>query len=193
MKAPVTDQEQSRLAALRDYRILDTPAEPEFDRLTRLAARIFKTPIVLISLVDENRQWFKSCYGLQVQETSRDLSFCAHAILSTEPLCISDAQQDPRFKNNPLVTGTPGIRFYVGAPLIAPGGHRLGTLCLIDTVPHPELDLDGRMMLEALAAMAVEELELRRTTRKLSETEAALRKTVSELEEQRVQAERASK
>ncbi len=91
------------------------------------------------------------------------------------------------------MTGTPGIRFYVGAPLIAPGGHRLGTLCLIDTVPHPELDLDGRTMLEALAAMAVEELELRRTTRKLSETEAALRKTVSELEEQRVQAERASK
>ena len=170
MRAPVSDGEESRLAALRDYGILDTSAEPEFDRLTRLAAKIFKTPIVLISLVDENRQWFKSCYGLQVQETSRDHSFCAHAILSNEPLSIPDAQADPRFKDNPLVTGTPGIRFYIGAPLIAPGGHRLGTLCLIDTIPHPGLDLDGRLMLEDLAAMAVEELELRRTTRKLSET-----------------------
>ncbi|MBV8828453.1 MAG: GAF domain-containing sensor histidine kinase [Acidobacteriaceae bacterium] len=193
MKTPIGEGEESRLAALRDYGVLDTPAEPEFDRLTRLAARIFRTPVVLLSLVDENRQWFKSCYGLPFQETSRDHSFCAHAILSNEPLSIPDALEDPRFKDNPLVTGSPGIRFYIGAPLIAPGGHRLGTLCLIDTVPHPRLDAEGQLMLQDLAAMAVEELELRRTTRKLSEAERMLRRMIVELEEQRSHAERASK
>jgi two-component system, sensor histidine kinase len=192
MKAPVPSDEEDRLAALREYAVLDTPPEAEFDRLTRLAARLFQVPIVLLTLVDVNRQWFKSCYGLHLSETSRDASFCAHAILSENPLIIPDTHQDPRFSDNPLVTGEPGIRFYAGAPLLAKG-QRLGTLCLIDTVPHSGLNAERIALLQDLAAMGVEELELRRTTRKLLETEALLRESVRELEQQRQYAEEGSR
>lgn len=134
--APIPNNEPARLATLRALRLLDSPSEERFDRLTRVARRLFKAPIALVSLIDENRQWFKSCIGLNVAETSRDISFCGHAILHDDVLVIPDARNDARFYDNPLVTGAPGIRFYAGQPLTAPNGSKLGTLCVIDT--HPE-------------------------------------------------------
>jgi GAF domain-containing protein len=175
--APVPPDENSRLRVLRQYSAIDTPPDPAFDRLTRLAAGIFDMPIVLLSLLDENRQWFKSCYGFNPSETGRASSFCAHTILPKEPLIIPDALSDPRFSDNPFVTGEPRIRFYAGAPLIAMEGYRLGTLCLIDRLPRPPLDGKQTRMLEDMAAMAVEELELRRLTLRLSEAEAQLRES----------------
>ena len=132
MKAPDTPQhEATRLIALRSLRILDTPAEERFDRLTRLAKRIFDAPIALISLVDENRQWFKSSVGLSINETSREISFCGHTILGNEVLIINDTTQDVRFADNPLVLREPCIRFYAGCPLRFVDGSRLGTLSLL--------------------------------------------------------------
>ncbi len=116
--------------------MLDTPAEERFDRYTRLARRLFGVPIALVSLVDENRQWFKSKQGLAAPETGRDISFCGHAIVQTETLVVEDAAADPRFHDNPLVTGDPKIRFYAGYPLRTPGGLALGTLCIIDREPR---------------------------------------------------------
>lgn len=127
---PVNEQE--RLSSLRSLQILDTPSEERFDRVTRMAMRLFGVPIALVSLVDENRQWFKSCFGLDVSETERRISFCGHAILQNDTLVIEDATQDERFHDNPLVTGEAGIRFYAGHPLRNMSGHGLGTLCIID-------------------------------------------------------------
>jgi diguanylate cyclase (GGDEF)-like protein len=155
--APIPENEPARLATLRTLRILDTPAEERFDRLTRLARRVFDVPIALVSLIDENRQWFKSCAGLGAQETARDISFCGHAIMSDEVLMIPDARADGRFHDNPLVTGDPGIRFYAGQPLTVPSGTRLGTLCLIDTRPR-ELDGDALGLLRDLAHIAEQEI-----------------------------------
>lgn len=128
--------EEARLATLRGLNILDTPPEERFDRITRIAQRVFDTPIALVSLIDSNRQWFKSCQGLDASETPRSISFCGHAILSSEAFVIPDAVLDPRFADNPLVTGAPHIRFYAGQPLKAINGSRLGTLCIVDRKPH---------------------------------------------------------
>lgn len=133
---PKPDDEAERLEALQALRVLDTPAEERFDRVTRMARRLFDVPIALVSLVDADRQWFKSCIGLGSSETSRDVSFCGHAILRDACFIVEDAQQDLRFADNPLVTGPPHVRFYAGWPLRAPGGARIGTLCLIDTRPR---------------------------------------------------------
>lgn len=149
--------EQHRLSTLRAYNILDTLPEERFDRLTRLARRLFNVPIAVVSLVDMNRQWFKSCQGLAVQETPRDVSFCGHAILEDGIMEVPDAQHDARFHDNPLVLGEPGIRFYAGCPLVVPDGVKLGTLCLLDTVPH-RLNEEDRMLLRDLAAMAEQEI-----------------------------------
>ncbi len=173
--APRPLDEEARLSALRAYDILDTAPEPAFDRLTRLSARLFNVPIALVSLVDHNRQWFKSCYGLGSFESSRDSSFCAHAILADEPLVIPDAALDDRFADNPLVAGEPHIRFYAGAPITSSQGYRLGTVCIIDSEPHPDLSLDDRTTLRDLAALASEELELRNNVRRLSRLEQSLR------------------
>jgi GAF domain-containing protein len=134
-KYPVPENEKRRLKALRDYEILDSLSEVEFDRITELASLICDVPISLISLIDENRQWFKSKVGLGVNETSRDLAFCAYAIMDTDILEVEDATKDDRFKNNDLVTSDPNIRFYAGYPLIDLKGYALGTLCVIDRKP----------------------------------------------------------
>ncbi len=161
MLAALPETEAVRLQILRDYDILDTLPEIEFDDFTLLAAQICGTPIALISLIDEERQWFKSRLGLDVPETCRDAAFCAHALHHTEVFLVPDAQKDPRFYDNPLVTSEPFIRFYAGAPLLTAGGHALGTLCVIDREPRT-LSVAQQNALQALARQIIARLELRR-------------------------------
>jgi GAF domain-containing protein len=134
--------EVERVAALHAARILDSAPEETFDRITRLAAQLLKVPVVLISLVDSDRQWFKSRHGLDTTETPRNISFCGHALLGSDAFVINDALADPRFTDNPLVTGPPYIRFYAGMPLRSIEGHTLGTLCCIDRVPRSLADAE---------------------------------------------------
>ncbi|WP_045593757.1 GGDEF domain-containing protein [Vibrio vulnificus] len=151
------DNEPQRIADLHSLHILDTAAEERFDRVTRIARRLFDVPIALVSLVDEDRQWFKSCFGLNASETPRDISFCGHAILGTDTLIVGDASLDARFADNPLVTGEPHIRFYAGVPLMFEHSSCLGTLCIIDSKPRT-LNEDERLDLIDLAKMAEREL-----------------------------------
>lgn len=166
--APLPKNEVKRLKILWQYDVLDTVPEEVFDDLTDLAAHICEAPVAMISLVDENRQWFKSRVGMSVKETSRDISFCAHAILNDDLLVISDATKDPRFSDNPLVTGPQKIRFYAGAPLVTPDGHALGTLCVLDRQPR-KLRPEQRNALSVLAHHVVTQLELRRHARELAD------------------------
>ena len=149
--------EARRLRALLALRILDTPPEERFDRITRMAAQLFDVPMSAISMIDANRQWFKSRHGLGVSETSRSASFCGHAILEPGVFHVADASQDERFVDNPLVTGDPNIRFYAGVPLHASGGEAVGTLCLLDTQPREFSDTD-RALLDELARWAQDAL-----------------------------------
>ncbi|MDQ5853819.1 MAG: PAS domain S-box protein [Chloroflexota bacterium] len=178
MPAPLPPDERERLAALRRYAILDTPPEPAFDRITSLATQTFAVPIALVSLVDQGREWIKSAAGVDPHDVTRDLSFCAHTILSDEVMLVPDARQDPRFVDNPFVTGSPGIRFYAAAPLKTPDGMNVGALCLIDRVPR-ELADDQVAMLVHLAAIVVDELELRLSAVQLKQ-EIAEREHVAE-------------
>jgi GAF domain-containing protein len=155
--AAIPDNEGERLAALRALLILDTPPEQRFDRIVEFAAEQLEMPIVLLSLVDANRQWFKSRVGLDACETDRRSSFCAHAIHSDEVLIVPDTLHDPRFSDNPLVTGAPFIRFYAGAPLQTQPGLRVGTLCLIDSRPR-SLDATDLAILRSLCELARSEL-----------------------------------
>ncbi len=141
IRAPMPENEEARLVALKQLDILDSEPEERFDRITRIASESFDVPIALVSLIDCDRQWFKSCIGLKVQETPRDQALCAHAILDDQVLIVPDTFLDPRFADNPLVTGEPRVRFYAGCPLRLPDGTRIGTLCLIDSRPRR---LDGR-------------------------------------------------
>ncbi len=155
-----------RLRELGSYGILDTAPERAFDRITRLATRIFRTPIAAVNFIADQRQWLKSCVGLSLTETSREVSICAFAILSPDVMVIPDAREDPRFQTNPFVAGQGGVRFYAGAPLITPRGHQLGTLCVVDTKPRPEgLSEEEKSTLADLAAIVMDELELRTTDR----------------------------
>jgi GAF domain-containing protein len=158
MQAPaLPDNEAERLAALYALLILDTPPEQRFDKIVGFAASEFDVPIALISLIDRERQWFKASIGLDVCETGRDISFCGHAILARDIMVVPDALEDPRFADNPLVTGEPGILFYAGAPLVLPSGAALGTLCLIDRRPRT-LDAMELGILATLRDLAVLEL-----------------------------------
>jgi len=134
--APQPPDESERLRALRELLLLDSPPEEKYDRIVRFAVEQLDVPIALVSLVDDDRQWFKARQGLDVQETSRDIAFCAHAILQPDVFVVEDAALDERFADNPLVTGGPKVRFYAGAPLNAPGGERIGTLCVLDQKPR---------------------------------------------------------
>lgn len=157
MKTPdIPPDEDARLAELRSLNVLDTIAEERFDRLTRMARRLFGVDVALVSLVDENRQWFKSCAGMELSETPRDISFCGHAILGDGAFVIPDALQDERFADNPLVAGPPHVRFYAGCPLRGPGGRKLGTLCIIDSKPRAFSDEDVEMLVD-LALMVERE------------------------------------
>lgn len=157
IKAPIPDNEDDRLHALRQLLILDTPPEERFDRIVSFAAQEFDVPIALITLVDAERQWFKAGVGIDICETSRDVSFCGHAIMSNDTMVIADATQDHRFSDNPFVLEAPQVRFYAGAPLTLPSGQNVGTLCLIDSTPRT-MDAVGLAILASLRDLAVEEL-----------------------------------
>lgn len=172
--------EVERLRALRELEILDTLPEAAIDRVTRLAAQIVGVPIALVSLVDDDRQWFKSRVGLEAAETPRDLAFCSHAILNTEVLVVGDARNDVRFADNPLVTGPPDIRFYAGAPLMLTDDIRLGTLCAIDTRPR-ELSPEEAGVLSDLAAVVVDEFRLRKSLETQREASVELEARAEEL------------
>ena len=167
MKASIPTREADRLEALRQYNILDTPAEPGYDDITTLAAFICDVPIALISLVDADRQWFKAKVGIDLSETCRDVSFCAHAILDDQIMIVNDALQDDRFADNPLVNDSPGIRFYAGVPLINPQGYPLGTLCIIDRRPR-DLSEAQQVAMKSLARQVVKQLELQRISAQLA-------------------------
>ncbi|MCA1992786.1 MAG: PAS domain S-box protein [Coleofasciculus sp. S288] len=172
--APLPANEAERLEALRRYKILDTPPEAAFDRITSLAARLFDMPIALVSLVDESRAWFKSCYGFDLREVQRDATICSLTLLSDEVLVIPDTRQDERLICNPFVQNEPSLRFYAGAPLLTQDGFNLGTLCLLDTKPRDALTDEQTATLADLAAMVVDELELRLAARKIAQIDAAL-------------------
>jgi GAF domain-containing protein len=156
--APIPENEAARLEAVHGLRLLDTPPEEQFDRITRLATRVFRAPISTITLVDEKREWFKSCQGLDAKEGDRAISFCGHAMLADDVFIIPDTLKDPRFADNPMVVGEPHIRFYAGVAVKDALGHRLGVLCIKDRVSR-DLSEDDRAILRDLAAWV--ELEFR--------------------------------
>ena len=174
MNAPLLPNESARLDALHACGVLDTGPEAEFDAITRVAARLCGTPIALVSLVDETRQWFKSRIGMEVSETPRDISFCGHAIAQPGPFIVPDALKDVRFSGNPLVTSGPQIRFYCGIPLMS-DGLGLGSLCVMDTVPR-ELTADQMEILAVLGEAVVTHLKLKRAERLLSDYRQHTRK-----------------
>ena len=177
----MVNDETARLAALRRYRILDTEPEQAFDDLTLLAAQVCETPIALITLLDEKRQWFKSRLGTSATETARSVAFCAHTIQQDDMFVVPDTLADERFRENPLVVGEPRVRFYIGASLVTHDGHALGSLCVLDRVPRT-LTAEQQAALDALRRQAVAQLELRLNIDELAQ---ALRKRDHAGEEQR--------
>ncbi len=177
---PLPSNEETRLADLQAHRILDTLPEQAYDDITRLAAQICDTPIALVSFVDDNRQWFKSRIGVDFSETSREVAFCAHAIVDQESLfVVPDATIDTRFAANPMVTADPKIRFYAGAPLVTESGHAVGTLCVMDRKPRL-LTTDQRRALEALARQVVSQLSLRQALFHIHEQQRQLQEAMQQ-------------
>jgi GAF domain-containing protein len=192
MNSPTLSTDAARLAALDRYAILDTEPEQSFDDLVILASHVCKTPMALLSLIDDHRQWFKSTVGVQVKETPLELSICAHAIQQQDLFIIPDTLKDPRFRENPLVQGEPHIRFYAGAPLITEDGFALGTLCVVDREPR-ELDADQQSALGSLRQLALRQMELRKNLQLLKDAlndrtreEHAREKELKRLEEKLV-------
>ncbi|QMW03998.1 GAF domain-containing protein [Spirosoma foliorum] len=176
-------EENNRLDSLRSYDILDSLPEQDYDDLTRLASEICQTPIALISLIDDKRQWFKSNHGLDVRETPRDYAFCAHGILNpNEPLIVPDSREDERFIGNPLVTGDPHVIFYAGVPLVNQEGYPLGSLCVIDNTPN-QLSESQLSALKTLAKQVVNMLELRKKNKALETLKRLLEERNAELEQ----------
>ena len=175
IKSPIPENEAARLRALRSYQILDTPSEQEYDDITLLASQICGTPIATITLVDGERQWFKSKIGIDIAETPRDIAFCAFAIMPGTPqtLVIEDTTKDERFFDNPMVTSDPNIRFYAGAPLLTPDNYAIGTLCVIDSEAR-QLTEAQLQSLQALARQLTVKLELRRMSFLLQESNKQL-------------------
>lgn len=173
---PGPDNELARLDALYQYRILDTPPEQAFDDLTVLAAQICEAPIALITLLDADRQWFKSKLGLNLHETSRDLSFCAYTVLKPESIfTIPDLARDERFANHPFVSSYPRIRFYAGAPIVVPGGYALGAIEVLDRTPR-DLNAEQLSVLKILGRQAAALLELRKHMMDLAQTTSERKK-----------------
>jgi GAF domain-containing protein len=168
MAAPSATTEAARIAALNGYAILDSEPEEAFDDLVLLAAHICRTPMAMLSLVDDHRQWFKSKVGVKVQETPKDISICAHAIEQHDLYIIPDTCKDPQFRENPLVVGEPRIRFYAGAPLVNEDGFALGTLCVVDREPR-QLDDEQKEALNALSRLALRQMELRKNLQLLKD------------------------
>lgn len=156
-KPAIPPDEKTRIDTLRALNILDSSPQERFDRIARLAKRMFGVPVALVSLIDADRQWFLSSFGLDAKETSRDISFCGHAILGDEIFTVPDAALDPRFEDNPLVTDSPNIRFYAGCPISVPNGSKLGTICLIDQSPR-EFNDEDKELLRDLARMVEQEV-----------------------------------
>jgi signal transduction histidine kinase len=178
MKADIPVNENIRLADLYQYNILDTPEEEEFDQLVKLASRICNVPISLVSLIDAERQWFKARLGMAEEETPRDTSFCSHGILNGDFFMVPDATNDGRFANNPMVTGSHGIRFYAGVPLTTQAGNNLGMLCVKDTVPR-NLTTEQQEALMMLGKQVVKQLELRLKNQQLERITEAQRRIIS--------------
>jgi two-component system, NtrC family, sensor kinase len=169
--APIPENEELRLTALREYDILDTPPEASFDRITRLACRLLNVPMSVVSLVDKERQWFKSCVGIDVTETPRSPSFCSYTILSDQVLNVPDATQDPRFYDSALVTGSPFLRFYLGIPLRSSSGFNIGSFCAMS--PEPRTILESELVVaRELAAIVSTELELKLALKHLRQNHA---------------------
>jgi phosphoserine phosphatase RsbU/P len=158
LKPPIPDDEKERLASLYALNLLDCDPEERFDRLSSLTSALFQVPIAYLSLVDANRQWYLSCFGMPAGETDRSVSFCGYAILGDQALVIPDAKEDARFQDNPLVTGAPNIRFYAGQPLRSPDGRKVGTLCLVDTAPRSTFGDSERERLAEMGKLAEREL-----------------------------------
>jgi diguanylate cyclase (GGDEF)-like protein len=192
LKAPLPENEETRIQALREHAILDTIEEQTFIDIAKLASFICEAPIALMSLVDTDRQWFKARVGLQATQTPREHAFCAHAILRPqEVMVVNDARLDPRFLDNPLVTGDPRIRFYAGAPLVTPDGQALGTLCVIDSAPR-EMPAEKIAALRTLSRLAAAQLELRRVIGEVDSNAAELRARLLQVEEQQTELEAAN-
>ncbi len=168
ISAAIPSNEKERLDALRRYEILDTDAEIDLEEIVQLASAIYQTPISLVSLIDENRQWFKARLGLDVPETNRDVAFCSHVLLEEDMMVVENALEDKRFFDNPLVTSDPNIRFYAGAPLITSDGFKLGTLCIIDKQPH-KLTEQQKFALKTLSKQVIKHFELSLQNKKLAQ------------------------
>ena len=185
MKAALPVTEEKRLAELRSYQILDTLPEPSYDDISVLAAEICGTPIAAVSLIDANRQWFKSKVGLEASDLPRDMAFCAHTILTSDVLVVNDTRSDERFADSPLVTAEPWIRFYAGAPLVTPSGEALGSLCVVDRVQRT-LTESQTSALRALSRQVMVQLELRRHVLLQEETRRSLELSQAQLQEANV-------
>ncbi|MDB6033283.1 MAG: multi-sensor hybrid histidine kinase [Verrucomicrobiales bacterium] len=183
---PIPKDEPKRMATLRKYHILDTPPEDDFDNLATLAAQICGTPIALVTIIDCNRQWFKSRVGLDISETSRDVAFCAHAIMQRKLFIVPDTLKDKRFANNPFVKSNPKIRFYAGMPLITPNNQALGTLCVLDRVPRILTDHQTQA-LKALGSYVMSQLESRRQIFDLKQSSLENKRATGRLEKENVE------
>ena len=177
--APTPTNEGNRLEALHTYRVLDTPREESFDRVIRLVCRIFSAPIGTITLVDQDRQWFKSSFGVDACETERDISFCGHVVYQGEPLIVLDTYEDERFVDNPLVVGPPYIRFYAGVPLTTHDGFHIGVLCVQDQQPRPQgFSAEDIATLSEIAAMTIDELDLRKAKKQVENEQEVARRVI---------------